>query len=593
MKGLGRASSAVVAGWLLAAVVLILYWPVSSYDFIALDDHLYVVENPHIQKGITRSGIAWSLTTLYATNWHPLTWLSLMADYRIFKYDAGGYHITNLGLHVLNTVLLFYILWAMTGATRRCIVVAALFAVHPLNIESVVWIAERKNLLGAFFWFLTILIYVHYTKRLGWMWYLAVLTCFSLGLMAKPILVTLPFVLLLLDYWPLQRFSSSETGPDGVIPEIGSGRKITIRLLAEKIPLSILALLSAVITFHAAQMGGAVKSVSVFPLFGRIANAFTSYGLYLVKMVWPSGLAIFYPYLQRRPVWQVAAAILFFLLATAFCLLKGRELRYLRVGWLWYIVTLFPVIGLVQVGFQSMANRYAYLSLVGIFIMIAWGASDLLKNRAGRRLLPVAAGVTILALAFSTRAQLPHWRNSEAIFQQALQVTENNYIAQFGMGNVWFSRGDLPKAQHFYEESLRIKPDYAEAHNNLALALMQAGRSDESVFQYLAALKDNPNYAEAYNNLGVALASQCKFTEAEVAFRRVVELKKDDVTAYNNLSLLLLDQGRIDEAIEGFRRVLHTIPDDATAKGNLAEALKRKQAPAEGSKGSHIASKPK
>jgi Tfp pilus assembly protein PilF len=472
----------------------------------------------------------------------------------------------------------------MTGAMGRSIVTAALFAVHPLNIESVVWIAERKNLLGAFFWFLTILTYVTYTKQRSRMRYLAVLTCFSLGLMAKPVLVTLPFVLLLLDYWPLERFSLRARGTAGMIPEAGRERKIVLRLLAEKIPLMILALLSALMTFHAAQTGGAVKSLSVYPLIGRIANAFTSYGLYLVKMVWPSGLAIFYPYPRGWSGWQVAAAILFFLSATGFFVLKGRRSRYLLVGWLWYVITLVPVIGIVQVGYQSMANRYTYLSLVGIFIMIAWGVPDLIKNAAGRRFLPVAAGLMILLLAFSTRAQLPHWRNSEAVFRQALKVTENNHIAQFGMGNVWFTRGDLAKAQRSYEETLRIKPDYAEAHNNLALTLMGMGRSDEAEVQYLAALRANPHYAEAYNNLGVALADQRKFPEAEIAFRRAVALKRDYAEAHNNLNLLLMDRGRIDEAIRGFSSLLNTMPDNAAAKGNLAVALKRKQAALERSK---------
>lgn len=573
-NGRGWRSSAIITGLILMVIVLILYWPVRGYDFIALDDHLYVVENPHIQKGITLGSLAWSLTALYAANWHPLTWLSLMADYRLFHFNAGGYHISNLILHMFNTLLLFYILRLTTGAMGRSVVVAALFAVHPLNIESVAWIAERKNLLGALFWFLTILAYVHYTKQMSRIWYVTMLIFFSLGLMAKPMLVALPVVLLFLDYWPLQRFSFGRAGSR-------TGNAEVAALLMEKIPLAILAFLSSVITFYAAKLGGAVKSVSLFPIGGRIANVFISYSLYLVKMVWPSDLAIFYPYPESQPIWQVAAAVLFFLLATGFAFAKGEELRYLAVGWFWYVTTLLPVIGVIQVGFQAMANRYAYLALVGVFIIIAWGVPDLLRSLAGRRLLlPAAAGIMILVLASSTRAQLPNWRDSEAAFEQALKVTKSNHIAQFGMGNVWLVRGDFRRAINCYEETLRIKPDYAEAHNNLALALMRMGRKDEAVFHFRGALGDKPHYAEAYNNLGVALADQRKFPEAEISFRRAVELQNGYTAASNNLYLLLLEEGRIDEAIEGFRALVSATPEDTASRENLAKALRRKESAA-------------
>ena len=535
----------IIVSIVLATVVLTLYWPVTGYKFIALDDNLYIVENHHVQRGITAESLAWAMTTFDAANWHPLTWLSLMADYNMFGLNAGGYHMNSLLLHLLNSLLLFFILRRMTGKPLKCAFVAALFAVHPLNIESVVWVAERKNLLSTVFWLLTILTYIRYVEKQGWGWYMMSVVCFVLGLMAKPMLVTLPFILLLLDYWPLQRLHLRSPRMNDEIPEFSAKRMIIIHPLIEKIPFFILSILSVFITFHAAQSGGAVKSVSAFPLTGRIANAFISYVMYLVKMVWPSELAIFYPYSQNRPAWQVTAAVILVVLASGIVFLRRRGSRYLTVGWLWYLVTLLPVIGLIQVGFQSMANRYAYISLIGIFIIIAWSIPDLLKRVADRRYLLVLAVLLILALAFSTREQLPHWQSGEAAFLQALKVTENNHIAQMGMGNVWLARGDLQMARQHYEEALRIKPDYAEAHNNFAMVLMQVGRMDEAVAHYRDALKDSPNFAQAYNNLGVVLAGQRKFHEAEVCFKRALELKPEYVDARHNLTMLFTEKERL------------------------------------------------
>jgi protein O-mannosyl-transferase len=564
----------IIVSLLLAAIVLTVYQPIADFDFIALDDNLYVLENRHLQEGITVKSLIWAMKTFEATNWHPLTWLSLMADYELFGLKAGGYHMTSLLLHILNAVLLFLILSRMTGDVVKCAVVAMLFAVHPMNIESVVWIAERKNLLSAFFWFLTILAYIRYTERQGWRSYLYVLICFSLGLMTKPILVALPFVLLLLDYWPLQRFSLGRPVQGNVMLEFRSERRILIRLVKEKIPLFTLAALSALITYHAAQTGGAVKSVSAFPLAGRIANAFISYGTYLVKMAYPSNLAIFYPYPPSRSAWQVAAAVFFIVLASSIVYIKKVELRYIAVGWLWYLITLLPVIGFVQVGFQSMANRYAYLSLIGVFIIIAWGIPDLIKHKRSRRYLPVAAAVLIMAMAFCTRIQLPNWQNSESVFRRALRVTQSNHIAQMGMGNVWLARGDLQRARTSYEESLRIKPDYAEAHNNLALVLMRTGREDEAVIHYRQALKENPDFAEVHNNLGAVLAGQGKFQEAGISFRRAVELKPDYTDACSNLAMVFVQQGKIAEAIDQYRKVLAISSTDEKARKKLEILLK-------------------
>jgi tetratricopeptide (TPR) repeat protein len=488
-------------GMFLAAVVVALYWPVVSFDFISLDDNLYVVENPNLQKGITMEGLAWAMTTFHTANWHPLTWLSFLVDYDLFGLNPAGYHLSNLILHLLNTLLLFILLRRMTGEVWKGAAVAALFAVHPLNIESVVWIAERKNLLSTLFWILTLLAYVRYAEKPGWKRYASILVCFILGLTVKPMLITLPFVLLLLDYWPLQRFSWSDRDRSGAMQDRTKRRKHLIHLLIEKMPLILLSLLSAWITFEAARSGGAVKAISVFPLVGRIENAIVSYAMYLQKMTWPADLAIFYPYPIGRPFWQVGLSILFLTAVTTLVCIKGRTHRYLINGWFWYGITLLPVIGLVQVGFQSMANRYAYISLIGIFVIVIWGVEDLLKRSSGRRYIPVFTVAVILAFAFCMMAALPAWKNSEAAFQQALRVTKNNHIAELGMGNIWFNRGNLSKAQDYYRASLRSKPDFEEAYNNLGLVYAGQGKPREAEMAFRQAMTLNPDFEAARINL--------------------------------------------------------------------------------------------
>jgi protein O-mannosyl-transferase len=543
MMGWRRRYRGALVGLLLVALAAALYWPVAGYDFITLDDNLYILENRNVQQGFTGKNLIWAMTTFDAANWHPLTWLSLLADYELFGLHAAGYHTMNLFLHLLNTLFLFLLLKRITGETWKGAIVAAVFAVHPLNIESVVWIAERKNLLSTLFWLLTMMAYVRYTEKPGWKRYSLVLLSFILGLTAKPMLVTLPFVLLLLDYWPLRRFSRSVPNRPEPLPVRAYRQKTPMRLLAEKAPLFLLALLSAGVTLQAARTGGAVKAISLFPMIDRIENAILSYVLYLYKMVWPMDLAIFYPRTIGIPLWQVGLSVLFLAAVTAIVCIKGRKHRYLITGWLWYGITLLPVIGVVQVGFQSMANRYAYIPLIGIGIIVAWGLPDILMRYSAGRYLPHAAVVVILALTFATKAALPHWKDSEAVFHQALEVTRNNHIAELGMGNLWFDRGDLPRARSHYLESLRIKPDYAEGHNNLAMVLMREGRSEEAAVHYREAIKAEPTFEKAHNNLGVLLAGEGKLAEAKACFLRALELKPDHAEARANLAGLLKEEG--------------------------------------------------
>jgi hypothetical protein len=535
----------IIAILLLTAVVLALYWPVTGYEFIAMDDNLYLLQNPDIQKGLSLQGISWAMTTLYTTNWHPLTWLSLLADYELYGFNAPGYHVTNLLLHILNTILLFVVLRRMTGETWKSLTVATFFAVHPLNIESVAWIAERKNLLSTLFWILTLFAYVRYIERPGWLRYMQALFLFALGLTAKPMLVTLPFVLLLLDYWPLRRLSPMDRlGDDGGGNSVGKW-SVLRPLLKEKIPFFLLSLCSGLITLYAAKIGGTVKSIADFPLSSRLGNTLISFVSYLEKTIWPVDLAIFYPYpATGRPVWQFAMALFFLTAVSVFVALKRKKYPYLVMGWLWYLVTLLPVIGIIQVGLQSMANRYAYVPLVGIFVLIAWGIPDLLRAKSGRPVLPAAAVALILIFSFSTWAQLPHWRNSEATFQYALKVTENNFIAHNGMGDIWQIRGDNRMARLHYWEALRIQPGYAEVHNNLAVIFFNEGKFAEAEAGFREALKYKPDLVEAHNNLGMVLSRQKKFQEAAAHFDMALKLKPGYVVAKENLAKLF-KEGRL------------------------------------------------
>jgi hypothetical protein len=355
--------------------------------------------------------------------------------------------------------------------------------------------------------------------------------------MAKPMLVTLPFVLLLLDYWPLRRLSPMDQWDEGGRGSV-SNRAILRRLLKEKLPFFLLSLCSVLITLYAAKNGGMVKSFDDFPLSVRIGNTLVAYVSYLEKMIWPVDLAIFYPYPTSRPVWQCVAAFFFLTAITVLVVLKRRKHPYLVTGWFWYLITLLPVIGIIQVGFQSMANRYAYVPLMGIFIIIAWGIPELLITRIDRRYLPFASVSLILIFSFSTWAQLPHWRNSEAVFQYALKVTEDNFIAHDGMGDIWLSRGDFRMARLHYREALRIKPGYAEVHNNLAVILMKEGRVAEAYAGFRKALKYKPDLVEAHNNIGFVLTCQGRFQEAAAHFMRALELKPGYNVAKENLEKL-------------------------------------------------------
>jgi len=570
-------------GLLLIVATLGAFWQVRSHDFLNYDDDIYVTENPQVQKGFTRKSVIWAFTSGYASNWHPLTWLSHMLDCQLFGLNPGGHHLTNLMLHLANTLLLFLLLNRMTSAFYRSAFVAALFALHPLHVESVAWVAERKDVLSTLFWMLTMWTYFLYVEhpRLGR--YLLTLVVFTLGLMTKPMLVTLPCVLLLLDYWPLDRLAmrkSVDSINSGAQKRLSSSpqRAFLLRLFWEKVPFFAFAAVSSGVTFLVQQSSGAVKPVELFPLSIRIANGLVSYVSYMGKMIWPLHLAVFYPHPgSSLPMWLAGAAGLLLLGISVAVIRAGRRHPYLAVGWLWYLGTLVPVIGLVQVGMQAMADRYTYVPLIGLFIMIAWGIPELTRGwRHGRVALRMVAGSLLAALMVCTWMQLRHWKNNMTLFEHALHTTDNNYLAYDSLGNTLAQQGKIEEAIAHYSAALRIKPDFVISHNNLGLALLQRGDVEQAITHFTAALRYQSHFPEAHNNLGLALARQGYVGRAIDHYLEAIRLRPDYPEAHNNLGNALASQGMFEQAISHYSEALRLKPEDAEAHSNLANVLATK-----------------
>lgn len=567
-------------GLLLIVATLGVFWQVRSHDFLNYDDDVYVSENSQVQEGFTRKSVIWAFTSGYASNWHPLTWLSHMLDCQLFGLNPGGHHLTNLMLHLANTLLLFLLLNRMTSSLYRSALVAALFALHPLHVESVAWVAERKDVLSTLFWMLTMWTYLLYVEhpRLGR--YLLTLVVFTLGLMAKPMLVTLPCVLLLLDYWPLDRLAlrqPEDSINSGAQKGLSSSpqRSFLLRLFWEKVPFFVLAAVSSAVTFLVQQSSGAVKSVESFPLSIRIANGLVSYVSYIYKMIWPQHLAVFYPHQgSSLPMWLAGAAGLLLLGISVAVMRAGRRHPYLAVGWLWYLGTLVPVIGLVQVGLQEMADRYTYVPLIGLFIMIAWGIPELTRGwRYGRVVLRMAAGSLLAVLMVCTWMQLRHWRNNETLFKHALNTTANNFLAHDSLGNTLAQQGKIGEAIDHYSAALRIKPDYMNSHTNLGIALLQRGDVEQAITHFSAVLRYQSDSPEAHNNLGLAVARQGYVDRAIDHYFTAIRLKPDYPQAHNNLGNALASQGKFDQAISHYSEALRIKPEDAGAHSNLANVL--------------------
>ncbi|MBU4345666.1 MAG: tetratricopeptide repeat protein, partial [Proteobacteria bacterium] len=587
----------------LVLTVLAVYWQVGDHEFVNYDDNDYITENQQVQAGLTLKSIAWAFTSTHASNWHPLTWLSHMLDCQIYGLNPRGHHFTSVFFHILNSILLFLIFKRMTGAFWKSAFVAALFALHPLHVESVAWAAERKDVLSTFFWMLTTGAYILYVENPGIKKYLLTILLFTLGLMAKPMLITLPFVLLLLDYWPLGRFQvrkpeaaqRSEEKPQkdtkskkrksrkGSAKNAVQAKKTTrsdcqwslvLKLIQEKIPLFVLAAVSSVVTFFVQQSGGAVESLDALPLAVRISNSIVSYINYIIKMILPHNLAVLYPHPGMPPVWQVAGACLLLVFISFIAVKTLRRYPYFAVGWLWYLGTLVPIIGLVQVGLQSMADRYTYIPLTGIFIIIAWGIPDLVaKWRYKKEGLAAASAILLSILMALTWFQLRHWANSITLFKHAINITANNSVAHNNLGNALKDQGKISEAIKHFTEALRIKPDYVFAHNNLGNALKDQGKISEAIVHYYEALRINPDFGLAHNNLGNVLADQGKISEAIKHYTEALRINPNHADAHYNLGNVLFKEKKVDEAIGHYYEALRIKPNHARAHNNLGSAF--------------------
>ena len=531
---------------LLLVVVLLLYSPVRVHDFINYDDPVYVADNPHVLEGITWDGTVWAFRSIEHSNWFPLTWLSHMLDVQMFGLDSGWHHLTSVALHALSTLALFALLRKMTGERWPSAFVAAAFALHPLHVESVAWAAERKDVLSALFWILTLWAYAWYVERPSPRRYLAVAGLFVCGLMSKPMVVTLPFLMMLLDYWPLRR-------------------KFERRVWMEKIPLLALSAGASVIAFIAQKQGGAIAALDRIPAAMRIENALISYVVYVAKFVWPSNLAIFYPYAERIPAWQWMGAALVLAAVTVAVVLVRKTRPYLAVGWLWYLGTLVPVIGLVQVGSQARADRYTYLPLIGIAIMVAYAAPSV-------RALGIAAAAWCSIWCVVTWSTLGYWRDSVTVFRHAIQVTDRNWVAYNNLGGTLRRQGQVAEAIADFEAAAKLRPDLADVQDNLGEALVTAGRPAEAVPHLMEALRLQPRSAKTLVDLGTALLRQGRDKEAAVEFLEALKIEPANAEAHFRLGGVLAAHGQMKAALPQFQAALPYLTEMVRANPNDPES---------------------
>jgi len=557
---------------LLAVATLALYNPVNRHPFVNYDDDRYVVNNPHVRQGLTADTFKWALTSTEQANWHPLTWMSHALDSSLFGLNPVGHHFTSVLLHAVNVILLFLLLMWATGRLGPSLFVAVLFAIHPMNVESVAWVAERKNVLCTTFFLLTLWAYGWYARKPGWKRYLAVTGLFAAGLASKPMVITLPFVLLLLDYWPLDRVRGKKTEAGETHPTFSWSR-----LVVEKLPLLALSAASAVITMLAQQAGGAVRTTAEVSFGARIATAIWAYAMYLWKMVWPERLAPMYPHPgDSLAAWQVlvAGAVL---IAVSTIVWRFRSCRYLLVGWLWFLGTLVPVIGLVQVGEAAMADRYAYIPLIGIFVMIAFGVADWGEEKKVELWPALAAAVILVALALATHRQIGYWQSNTDLWSHTLAVTENNFVAENNLGGALILEGKEEEAHAHFEAAARINPRDPMSRSNLGIYLQHHGQMREATAEYEAAVEltsDPGLLAQTYANMGAAQRALGEDDLAQKSFEQSLGFNSTQFNAWRGLGLLAQKEGKFDEAVSDLS---HAVELQSTAQGyfELGRALEQ------------------
>ena len=563
--------------------------------FVSYDDPDYLTQNPAIQRGLSINSLKWAFTTNHASNWHPLTWMSHIIDWQLFGPSAGKHHLMNVLLHAVSGALLFSFLNRTTGALWRSAFVAALFALHPLRTESVAWAAERKDTLSMFFGLLTLLLYSRYASKPTLSRFTATLLCFALALLSKPMLITLPAVMLLLDFWPLRRLrpgnerapnknANSKSGDAGFVNGKGAIRK----LIVEKIPYAILAAVAAILTLWAQHSGGSVRTISTYPLSERISNALVSYVRYIAKIFVPRKLSVFYPTEPWPLVFVVAAAVL--LASITFLIVRSnRRFPFLFCGWLWFVITLIPVIGIIQVGNQSMADRYTYLPTIGLFIMMTWGAAEALGRSRHRYILPIAATMALASCALLTIQQVKVWKATETLFRHALAVTKNNWTAHENLaidlglqakvvqreGRTDEARTKQEEAAVHFHAALEIQPDAAELHHNFGTFLLGQHDFAGAELEFQEAIRLKPDYGAAYLNLGTIAVEQKDAQRATDFFEKAVEYQPDDPTTQFNLATGLLQTGNLDGAAMHYTKALQLRPDDIGTLFQLAQVALR------------------
>lgn len=598
LTSIKRSSLAICFG--LGLLTALCYGPVLSNGFVGLDDPTYILQNSHIKEGLTLSGIKWAFSSGYASNWHPVTWISHMLDIQLFGFNPGAHHAVSVFFHCCNAILVFVVLQQLTGAFWRSAIVAALFAWHPTHVESVAWAAERKDVLSTLFFLLTLWCYSHYVqagvngkeRRSGGsnhrgLYYFLALTFFAFGLMSKPMLVTLPCVLLLLDFWPLERlgdfFGAAEM----------AARRGYLRVVIEKIPFFALSLIASVITFFVQRAGGAVSSLATTPLAGRVLNAFVAYSRYLLKTIWPVDLAVFYPLPDHWSAGSILGSIALLLAVSIIVFLRRKDHPYLLVGWCWFVGTLIPTIGLVQVGSQSMADRYLYIPSIGLFVSFVWGlwaitskGEDLssVEPRQGlalaaceraRRWLPMLTCGVMGVCLLCTFLQVGYWRNEKTLFSHAAEVTTDNYLAYDHLAKVYESSGDNEAAMAYYLQLLHLKPHYPEGQYNLGTLLMNMGRSDDAIPHLEAAIQARPGFTQAHRNLGIILLRRNEPAIALEHFQLVADSAGATSEDFINLGVAELAANRSAGAVAAFRKAVTFTPELTDGQFLLALALSR------------------